>query len=259
MKVFKCIYLSLLICTGAIAQRVGVNTENPRATLDIRTFSTGSSSAEGFTIPKLTSEQLKGKDNLYGDDQKGALVYITTVIPSFQRTQKMRFINEEGVYYYDSDEQLWKLTKTRSLEDILPFQADKLVYDYDDSGDKTKGLSIGQLRFSAAGGGGRSRVHVEGLKLPLSASFSFSQIWAKEGYEYKNVFKDFTTDKNRQEIADGKFASIIVQGELNIVYMLVENPDHTTSFYRVNILKMATKDPKPTSYNNKYIFSAEKF
>ncbi|WPO89268.1 hypothetical protein [Chryseobacterium sp. HR92] len=57
--------------------QIGINTPQPKASLDVHGFETDVKKADGLIAPRLTGNQLKTKDALYTDDLKGAIVYIT--------------------------------------------------------------------------------------------------------------------------------------------------------------------------------------
>lgn len=52
----------------------GINTLNPRATLEVAASPADPAKTDGVIAPKLTGDQLKAKDNLYDADQTGTHV-----------------------------------------------------------------------------------------------------------------------------------------------------------------------------------------
>lgn len=97
---------SLVLLSGLLFSQVGINTDKPKATLDIVSSPSNSAKNDGILIPKLTGDQLKAKDALYGVDQEGVLVFITqNVTPPYNG--KTRNVNTPGFYYYDRLTSTW--------------------------------------------------------------------------------------------------------------------------------------------------------
>lgn len=135
------LYLSLLliICASStMFAQVGINTENPAATLDVVATSTGAATAEGFIAPRLTGDQLASKNVLYTAEQNGTIVYITAAHTA--PADKTRNVTVPGYYYYDAtanngtgaNSGLWiPLTGAKKLQFympsvLLPVKADAL-------------------------------------------------------------------------------------------------------------------------------------
>ncbi|MDR0802875.1 tail fiber domain-containing protein [Fluviicola sp.] len=86
--------------------RVGINTSDPKATLEVKAVSTVPGYAEGIIPPRLTGDQLTGKNNDYGTLQNGVLVYITEAVTG-TATGKTANVTTSGYYYYNADAGLW--------------------------------------------------------------------------------------------------------------------------------------------------------
>ena len=82
-----------------IQAQIGINTDTPKATLDIKAQTTGSTTAEGLIAPQLTRSQLVSKDAKYGTDQKGAIIYVSTIDGT--ATTKTAKVTIAGYYYFD--------------------------------------------------------------------------------------------------------------------------------------------------------------
>ncbi len=88
--------------------RVGVNTETPKTTMEIRSKigSDGKSlptDIAGLQAPRLSREELTIKgNNLYGAEQKGALIYISDITGGDNLSQRLQ-ITSVGYYYFDGD------------------------------------------------------------------------------------------------------------------------------------------------------------
>ncbi|MDR1877550.1 MAG: hypothetical protein LBQ84_07990 [Flavobacteriaceae bacterium] len=87
---------------------VGINTETPKATLHIEgnTSATGNSKVDGILIPKISRDQLTGKDGLYNAAQNGTLIFVETI--NGTTSTKTAGVTSTGFYYYDSGNSTWK-------------------------------------------------------------------------------------------------------------------------------------------------------
>lgn len=100
-KVFLLICLSIGIGTNIWSQ-VGVNTESPKATLDVMALPDVSSAIDGLIAPRLSGSQLQSKNSLYTSDQVGVIVYAESASPNAGvTTDKTRNIILPGYYYFD--------------------------------------------------------------------------------------------------------------------------------------------------------------
>lgn len=108
----KTTIIIVLFFTSAIvfAQqgRVGINTETPKTTLDVsgKIGTDGKSlttDMTGLQAPRITRAELTDKgDTLYGQDQKGALIYITDISGGNAGvTTPRKNITTIGYYYFD--------------------------------------------------------------------------------------------------------------------------------------------------------------
>lgn len=84
--------------------QVGINTEVPKATLDVVHKSTGLLPA-GLIPPRLAGDEIKAMDSKYGNDQNGAIIYATD--PVTAASDKTRLITKQGYYYYSAFAQKW--------------------------------------------------------------------------------------------------------------------------------------------------------
>lgn len=92
----------VLISTMYFAQnggRVGINTPNPKATLDVAASAADLTRTDGFIAPRLTGEELKLKDALYTTEQTGAIVY--AIAAANPTTAKTINVTEAGYFYFD--------------------------------------------------------------------------------------------------------------------------------------------------------------
>ena len=109
-------YIILLYLSGMVTlhAQVGINTETPKVTMHVIPSKTDGTTAEGIIAPNLTRAQLISKDAVYGTDQNGAIVYVTTVNGTV--STKTTKITKVGYYYFDGS--LWQ--PFLSTEAVIP-------------------------------------------------------------------------------------------------------------------------------------------
>lgn len=99
MKILIYSFLSLI---SFIAQgQVGINTQAPRATLEVVGKPNVQNHFDGILPPRITGNQLAKKN--YSILQKGAIVYVTQ--PSSNLVNQVIHVVEEGYYYFNG--QFW--------------------------------------------------------------------------------------------------------------------------------------------------------
>ena len=104
-KSLLCFLIFTTIIQSANAQ-VGINNDNPRASLDIS--KTSILASDGILIPRMSSQDLIQRHgaNLYGSDQNSILVYINDITGADTDTKTDK-ITKIGFYYYNSTEDKW--------------------------------------------------------------------------------------------------------------------------------------------------------
>lgn len=92
---------SLLLGTMAYAQsgRVGVNTSEPKATMDINAVP--ADNAKGVLVPRLTKDLVKTITPSLTADQHSMLAFITEEVPTSERTGNYELISGAGYYYWE--------------------------------------------------------------------------------------------------------------------------------------------------------------
>ena len=102
------VFIAISITTG-VAQVVTVGSlDDPNATLDVRSKGSVASVPDGILAPKLTGDELAGKDDTtYGENQNGALVYVTAAASAGNQTGKTINVKAPGYYYYDAGNSVW--------------------------------------------------------------------------------------------------------------------------------------------------------
>ncbi|MGV0978979.1 hypothetical protein [Empedobacter falsenii] len=89
----------------AVFSQVGINTDNPKSTLDISVKNTGgvidNTQSYGLQAPRLSRADLSAiPETNYGTDQKGAMIYITDISGGVATGQKIN-VTAIGYYYFD--------------------------------------------------------------------------------------------------------------------------------------------------------------
>jgi hypothetical protein len=93
-------FLGTIILSSFSLGQVGINTKDPKATMDIVASANDLSVTDGLIAPRLTTDQLRAKDNLYNTAQDGTIVYINT-LSTGAISDKTTNINSIGYYYFD--------------------------------------------------------------------------------------------------------------------------------------------------------------
>ncbi|AZA54678.1 hypothetical protein [Chryseobacterium sp. G0201] len=137
MKKLKLSLLSLALSffsIGTYAQ-IGINTESPKATLDVVGKPDVATSADGVIAPRMTGNQLKAKDDVYLAAQTGALVYVTQAVgtPSVKTAK----VDKPGYYMFNGE--TWKFAFGGSDTDIT---IGELVYYHGSIPANTSGANI---------------------------------------------------------------------------------------------------------------------
>ena len=111
-KLLMALAFSMLSAIASAQEaRVGINTTTPKTTLDVsgklNTAGTAIDPTDmtGLQAPRLTRAELTNKGDIYGADQKGALIYITDITGGNITTQR---INIDAVGYYYFDGSVWQ-------------------------------------------------------------------------------------------------------------------------------------------------------
>ncbi|SDE01644.1 hypothetical protein SAMN05421544_10277 [Riemerella columbipharyngis] len=257
-KIIISIFLSFV--TKALfsqnVNKVGINTTDPKATLDIRIIDPSvENRAEGFLIPKLTGEELKLKDSQYLEAQDGTLIYATSGLEAEHRSSKTKYVGSPGVYYYDAPNEVWR-KQIIGADDI--FSSRKLIYK--GRATRNKKLTIGILRFFIDDYGNTPQAST-GTTVPNTnpvANIGFSQYWqgkndGRSGFEYGYNKMRYSNSNNDVFMPPSRVVAGMASSELNVASLILDG-----SFYRVTYYR--ARDNGGSSQNrNKYILSAEKF
>ena len=107
------ILLGTLVLSTVAYSQVGINTETPKATLDVVASPNKPALIDGFIAPRLKGTELKAKDALYTTDQIGTLVYVTEALdgnsstPATEDDVTAKTINVTQPGYYSFDGTKW--------------------------------------------------------------------------------------------------------------------------------------------------------
>ncbi|CAA7197051.1 hypothetical protein [Chryseobacterium potabilaquae] len=108
------------IVFSSVYSQVGVNTQTPKSTLDV-TAKGSAQDYDGLQAPRLTRTDLTNKgDTLYGEDQKGVLIYITDIAGGNALGPR---INVDTVGYYYFDGSMWKKLAANSTGAVIGYSA----------------------------------------------------------------------------------------------------------------------------------------
>lgn len=98
----KIVSLVLLSASSILSAQTGINTANPKATLDI-TAKKDVLTIDGLLPPRLTRSELTDKGNtLYGTEQDGIIIYINDVSGGDRQSQR-EYIEGKGLYIFDAE------------------------------------------------------------------------------------------------------------------------------------------------------------
>jgi len=103
--------ISCLIISVGINAQIGMNTQNPKATLDVKGITADGSKPEGLLAPRLTGNVLFAASATtppqYGNDQNGAVVYVTQPADLANLTGQTIHVDAAGYYYFDAVLNTW--------------------------------------------------------------------------------------------------------------------------------------------------------
>ncbi|WP_404984557.1 beta strand repeat-containing protein [Chryseobacterium sp. M5] len=108
----KIIFTISVLVSGVAYSQVGIDTETPKATLDVKGKPSDLTKADGIIAPRLKGSELKAKDALYTADQKASLVYVTEALASADTTSKTVNVTSIGYFYFDGN--IWQKLTTGS-------------------------------------------------------------------------------------------------------------------------------------------------
>lgn len=94
------VYTLAALCSGSfLLSQVGINTPDPKSTLDIRAKTDGSTKTEGLMIPRLTGDQIQTMSNSIQPGTESLMIYATSAPAS--PDPKVIKITQPGYYYWN--------------------------------------------------------------------------------------------------------------------------------------------------------------
>lgn len=102
-KHILCTITATLLMTASLSAQVGINNENPKATLDITSLTTDGSKAEGLLVPRMSAEELKTMtETSVGQDQNSMMVFVTGAFTdTANKVNEYELVDGAGYYYFD--------------------------------------------------------------------------------------------------------------------------------------------------------------
>ena len=195
----------LLLMFNLMFSQVGINTNNPKATLDIQKGVTPNS-VDGFITIRISGNDLKAKDALYGADQNSTVVYVTE-IPTTP-SSKTSNITNVGFYYYHST-----LAKWMALQMPKFFYMPSIYFDTTVLGTFTKDLyDLYYKQFTNP-------------TIKSTGAFGKVPVLGKTDLEYYITYLDPTVFKDVTIDAEGRMTYTIISNAtdlsfLNIVFVV---------------------------------------
>lgn len=106
--IFSALVLSAVTANAQTATgMVGINTENPKATLHIEA---GDSESKGLIIPRISPNEMKTMSSLphFGQDQHAIITYLYGYMPTADQTGKLENVAGPGYYFYNHSAGKWQ-------------------------------------------------------------------------------------------------------------------------------------------------------
>lgn len=154
----KTILLLALFFVSYLKAQVGINTSDPKSTLEVIGQPTITTATDGIILPKLLRSQLIAKTG-YGSDQTGAVVYVTDTSGTINAaTAKVTNI---GFYFWDGD----------SWEPIGNSGDGRNIYTENGAlnGNRTVAQTTNTLAFTSSATTGTSHFTVDGSTFNVNA------------------------------------------------------------------------------------------
>ena len=152
----------LVLCSSLSYSQVGINNTDPKATLDITARTTDASKPEGLIAPRLTGDQIRGKNTQYDIPQTGTIIYATAADSS--PAGKTANITAPGYYYFDGG--VWQKITTGASggSGNTIYTSDGTLQD-----NRTVTMTDKTLSFNSSATAGTSHFNVDGNTLNIDA------------------------------------------------------------------------------------------
>ncbi|MCF2217875.1 hypothetical protein H9Q08_00975 [Chryseobacterium sp. PS-8] len=122
----KKLFPALLLVGSFSYAQIGINNENPSATLDITGNPADPAKFDGIIAPRITGAQLRAKN--YTTSQNGAIVFVTQedTSPAGQTVD----VTASGYYYFDGSSGKWiKLLSAAATQKIKSMSSGTVAAD----------------------------------------------------------------------------------------------------------------------------------
>lgn len=152
----KKITLTLLLGISLIMySQVGINTADPKATLDIVASPQDLTKIDGIMIPRVKGSDLNNKDALYKPTtssvagQTSTIVYVTEAVASNNTFAKTAKVTSIGYYYFDGS--LWQPLDINIYKDNGTLSSNRTVSQSDKTLAFTSTATTGTSHFTVDG------------------------------------------------------------------------------------------------------------
>lgn len=108
--------LALVLSSNLAIAQIGVNTIEPKATLDVVGNPTDNTSLDGIIAPRISAVQLKAKN--YTSEQTGSLIYVNESFGTVDSNLQTRLISDVGYYMFNGTEWI-PFKNTDPLYDVV--------------------------------------------------------------------------------------------------------------------------------------------
>lgn len=133
MKTIKKLVVAFLFLVNTMSfAQVGIETTDPKTTLQVEGQPANINTPDGVQAPVLTLAQLDAKIAAYVADQDGAIVYVDDVSAGSTTTETAKIITP-GYYYYDATNDLWEALGAKRYS-VGDFAQGGIVFWVDDTG-----------------------------------------------------------------------------------------------------------------------------
>lgn len=141
--------------------QVGINTEEPKATLDVVASPDDATKIDGVIAPRISGDKLWSKNNLYGLEQEGTIIYATSASPEAGNSlDKTKNVDAPGYYYFDGE--FWvKMTGSTAKPFKILTGLANATFDFTDN-ENQKGVDF--FEFNTYNGPGLQMPHASDYK-----------------------------------------------------------------------------------------------
>ena len=131
------ILVLLAISSISSMAQVGINTTDPKTTLQVEGEATNITISDGIQAPAITLAQLDAKVAVYGTEQDGAILYVNDVSVA-SITSETEHVTSIGYYFYNATDDKWNAfgndSSTTSTYSVGDFVHGGVVFWVDETG-----------------------------------------------------------------------------------------------------------------------------